>query len=93
MPMFDKPLLSQNRTMLWHGTKTENLMGILHNGLLIDAPNAVRCASAYGNGIYLADTFKKSWSYSGSSRGMIVSYALTKWYYKGKERLLFDLVS
>ena len=69
MPMFDKPLLSQNRTMLWHGTKTENLMGILHNGLLIDAPNAVRCASAYGNGIYLADTFQKSWSYSGSPRG------------------------
>ena len=69
--MFDKPMLSQNRTMLWHGTKTENLMGILHNGLLIDAPNAVRCASAYGNGIYLADTFKKSWSYSGSSRGKI----------------------
>ena len=67
--MFNKPLLSQNRTMLWHGTKTENLMGILHRGLLIDAPNAVRCASAYGNGIYLADTFEKSWSYSGSPSG------------------------
>ena len=91
--MFDKPLLSQNRTMLWHGTKTENLMGILHNGLLIDAPNAVRCASAYGNGIYLADTFKKSWSYSGSSRGMIVSYVLTIGYYKDSKRLIFDLVS
>ena len=68
--MFNKPLLSQNRTMLWHGTKTENLIGILHRGLLIDAPQAVRCASAYRNGIYLADTFEKSWSYSGSPYGI-----------------------
>ena len=67
--MFAKPLLSQNRTMLWHGTKTENLMGILHNGLLINAPSAVRCASAYGNGIYLADAFQKSYAYSGSPGG------------------------
>lgn len=64
--MFDKPHLSQNRTMLWHGTKTENLMGILQNGMIIDAPHAVRCGSAYGNGIYLADTFQKSFSYSTS---------------------------
>ena len=65
-PMFDKPYLSQNRTMLWHGTKTENLMGILQNGMIIDAPHAIRCGSAFGNGIYLADTFQKSFSYSTS---------------------------
>ena len=65
-PMFDKPYLSQNRTMLWHGTKTENLMGILQNGMIIDAPHAIKCGSAYGNGFYLADTFQKSFSYSTS---------------------------
>ena len=67
--VFNNSFLSQNRTMLWHGTKTENLIGILHGGLLIDAPHAVRTASAYGNGIYLADAFQKSWSYTGSPNG------------------------
>ena len=64
--MFMKPLMSQNRTMLWHGTKTENLVSIFNGGLLVNAPHAVRCGSSFGNGIYLADTFQKSWSYTGA---------------------------
>lgn len=37
---------------LFHGTRTENLTGILKKGLLIRPSGVVLCGSMYGNGIY-----------------------------------------
>ena len=53
-----------NKWLLWHGTKTVNLLGILKDGLLVDAPYTEITGRAYGSGIYLADTFGKSINYS-----------------------------
>lgn len=52
-----------NRRLLWHGTKTENLVSILHNGLKIAPPSAEHTGSMFGNGIYFADFFDKSLNY------------------------------
>ena len=53
-----------NRWMLWHGTKTVNLLSIINEGLMVDAPYAEVTGKAYGSGIYLADSFGKSINYS-----------------------------
>ena len=50
---------------MWHGTKTVNLLGIMKSGLLVEAPYGAEVTGrAYGDGIYLADTFSKSLGYS-----------------------------
>lgn len=53
--------------ILWHGSKLENFMGILAEGLKIAPPTAQITGHAFGLGIYLADTFEKSWSYTSNS--------------------------
>ena len=70
-----------NKWLLWHGTKTVNLLGILKDGLLVDAPYAEITGRAYGSGIYLADTFGKSINYSsdGSNRRLGKKRNMT-WY-------------
>jgi poly [ADP-ribose] polymerase len=37
---------------LFHGTRTQNLTGIIKKGLLIRPSGVVLCGSMYGNGIY-----------------------------------------
>ena len=51
------------RIMLFHGTKTENMLGILSKGLLISPFESEISGNKYGNGIYLSDRFKKSSDY------------------------------
>ena len=53
-----------NRKLLWHGTNTSNILSILKNGLLIDAPFANKTGRSYGDGIYFADILDKSLGYS-----------------------------
>ena len=53
----------ENRRLLWHGTKTENLLSILHKGLKIAPPSAEHTGSMFGNGIYFADFFDKAFNY------------------------------
>ena len=53
-----------NRKLLWHGTDASNLISILKNGLLLDAPFANKTGRAYGDGVYFADIFDKSYGYS-----------------------------
>lgn len=53
---------------LWHGSRNENWLSIINNGLLLK-PNAVITGKMLGNGIYFAPSSMKSWgytSYSGS---------------------------
>ena len=50
----------ENRKLLWHGTKPENLIGILTNGLLINAPYSHITGRSLGEGLYLGMIFKIS---------------------------------
>ena len=50
--------------LLWHGSKLQNYMGILFQGLRIAPPTAQVTGHAFGRGIYLADAFEKSWGYA-----------------------------
>lgn len=49
---------------LFHGTRTENLTGILKKGLLIRPSGVVLCGSMYGNGIYKSSNSSKSINYT-----------------------------
>lgn len=53
-----------NHWMLWHGTKNENIMGILLKGLKIKPPSAQQHGSLFGDAIYFADQFTKSLGYT-----------------------------
>ncbi|KAF0775757.1 hypothetical protein AaE_000543, partial [Aphanomyces astaci] len=55
-----------HHTLLWHGTKKSNLMGILSRGLCIAPPEAPTTGYAFGKGIYFADSAEKSFNYCGS---------------------------
>lgn len=50
--------------VLVHGSRVENWLSILKSGLLIRPAGAVTSGSRFGNGIYFADTVKKSLSYA-----------------------------
>jgi len=53
----------KNKTLLFHGSKVFNFLGILTNGLKI-CPNEAPCnGQAYGKGIYFSDHFSKSYAY------------------------------
>ena len=53
-----------NRSLLWHGSKAANLMSIFMNGLLVDAPFAPVTGKVFGNGLYTASVFEKSFKYT-----------------------------
>lgn len=52
------------RTLLWHGTRAENIIGILQNGFRIAPSDALGTGAMFGSGIYFADIFNKSYNYS-----------------------------
>lgn len=52
-----------NDTLLWHGSRISNFVGILSQGLRIAPPEAPSTGYNYGKGIYLADQFVKSCNY------------------------------
>ena len=53
-----------NRRLLFHGTSMTNRLGILAQGLRIAPPEAPATGYMFGKGLYFADLFKKSGSYS-----------------------------
>ncbi|KNC87483.1 hypothetical protein SARC_00417 [Sphaeroforma arctica JP610] len=53
-----------NKQLLFHGSKTTNLCGIIKQGLRIAPPDAPRTGLAYGKGVYFADQMSKSLGYS-----------------------------
>jgi poly [ADP-ribose] polymerase len=70
---YDKELASsQNKKseLLWHGSRNENWLSILKNGLMIRPSGAVYTGSMYGDAIYLSDDVDKSGGYTsmGGSR-------------------------
>ena len=50
--------------LFWHGSRNENWWSILTSGLLIRPSNAVHSGSMFGDGIYFADKFQKSYGYT-----------------------------
>ena len=53
----------ENRYLFFHGTKVENVIGILSQGLKIAPVEAINTGKSYGTGIYLADCFSCSLNY------------------------------
>lgn len=53
----------QNTKLLWHGSRNENWMSIISNGLILN-PNAVITGKLYGRGIYFAPKSNKSFGYT-----------------------------
>lgn len=53
--------------LLWHGTRGENLIGILQTGFRIAPADSKRTGTMFGEGIYFADMFNKSYQYSNTS--------------------------
>lgn len=67
---FDEYLKLNNNPkvgLLWHGSKNENWLNILHAGLLLN-PNASITGKMFGYGIYFAPSADKSFGYT-SVRG------------------------
>ena len=60
-----------NRYIFFHGTKVENIIGILSQGLKISPVEAIFTGKAYGNGIYLSDFFSYSLGYCSSKRQLL----------------------
>jgi predicted DNA-binding WGR domain protein len=56
-----------NKTMLWHGSRTTNFMGILSQGLRIAPPEAPTTGYMFGKGVYFADSVTKSANYCHSA--------------------------
>lgn len=57
-----------NKMLLWHGTRAENLVGILQTGFRIAPKEATRTGSMFGEGIYFADVFSKSYQYTSATQ-------------------------
>jgi len=57
--------LERNKMLLWHGSGLPNFFGILRHGLKIAPPEAPPTGYMFGKGVYFADTFSKSYQYTG----------------------------
>jgi poly [ADP-ribose] polymerase len=57
---------------LFHGSRNENVLSIMQNGLMIKPKSAVHTGSMFGSGIYFASDVTKSanycWGFNGGSR-------------------------
>ena len=65
---FSEPDRASNRRLLWHGTKLVNMLSLLKKGLIINPPHAEITGRAFGDGLYFADAFDKSYSYTHDGR-------------------------
>ena len=63
---FSKYLDYDNRMLLWHGSDTSNIAGILTKGLKIAPPEADATGYMFGKGVYFADAFQKSKNYAST---------------------------
>lgn len=58
---------NQKTELLWHGSRNENWLSILGNGLVLRPANAIITGKMFGYGLYFADHFQKSLNYSSLS--------------------------
>lgn len=60
-----------NKMLLWHGTRLTNYMSILQKGLLLRPdviPGTYVTGKMFGYGIYAANSFSKSFNYTGTNK-------------------------
>lgn len=57
--------LTANVWPMWHGTRPQNMVGIISRGLLIRPSGAVYTGSMFGDGLYHAESSSKSMNYTG----------------------------
>ena len=72
-PDFDndcKNYLKTNTWPLFHGTRTQNVAGIMKKGILIRPAGVIICGAMYGNGSYFASQASKSAGYSSISNSI-----------------------
>ena len=65
-----------NRFLLFHGSRTSNLAGILSQGLWIAPPEAPVTGYMFGKGVYFADMSSKSANYCFATRSNPVGLLL-----------------
>uniref|UniRef100_A0A8C8S3J5 Poly [ADP-ribose] polymerase n=1 Tax=Pelusios castaneus TaxID=367368 RepID=A0A8C8S3J5_9SAUR len=65
-----------HRTLLWHGSRLSNWVGILSQGLRIAPPEAPVTGYMFGKGIYFADMSSKSANYCFASHQRTVGLLL-----------------
>ncbi|XP_068587726.1 poly [ADP-ribose] polymerase 2 [Cebidichthys violaceus] len=65
-----------NRTLLWHGSRMSNWVGILSQGLRVAPPEAPVTGYMFGKGIYFADMSSKSANYCFASQSNHVGLLL-----------------
>ena len=54
-----------NEQELWHGTKKQNIISIMKNGMIIPPANASHCTGRmFGSGLYFSDQSTKSLNYA-----------------------------
>jgi poly [ADP-ribose] polymerase len=58
---------TKNRTFLWHGTRSSNMVGILSQGFRIAPPEAPVTGYMFGKGVYFANSASKSANYCHAS--------------------------
>ncbi|CAF1137156.1 unnamed protein product, partial [Didymodactylos carnosus] len=57
-----------NKMLLWHGSRTTNVAGIISQGLRIAPPEAPMTGYMFGKGVYFADMSSKSANYCYATR-------------------------
>lgn len=70
---FIQQFKNKKTELVWHGSRSENWLSILKNGLLIRPSNAYYSGSAYGDGIYGSTCLSKSLNYTGNSNDKFLS--------------------
>jgi len=58
---------NQKTELFWHGSRNENWLSILKEGLVLRPANAVITGKMFGYGLYFADKFRKSLNYTSLS--------------------------
>ncbi len=79
-----------NNTLLWHGSRLTNFVGILSQGLRIAPPEAPSSGYMFGKGVYFADMVSKSANYCRSSGNNGASLLLLCKVALGKPRKLYS---
>ena len=64
--------INDKRVLLFHGTKTQNMLGILSKGLLIAPIESQSSGNRFGSGIYLSDSFQKCLSYTSGEQKIYI---------------------
>lgn len=80
-----------NKVLLWHGSRRQNFVGILSQGLLVNPPNVFTSGRTFGNGIYFADVACKAAPYTRASQSGGIGVFLLCEVALGKSKELYQI--